>query len=96
MSVMIGDTRQYGAVKASAPFEMLQKLGMKTATMDTILRQETESLLNVAKRFSKGDFHGDFKAMGDNLQQSADYIVDGANAHLDDLGAGRSRKIPVF
>lgn len=96
MSVMIGDTGQHGAVKAGPSFEMMQKNGMKTQKMDQIVRQQTEPLLDIANRLAVGDFHGAFKAMGPDLAESPDFIMDGATAHVDDIQAGKDSAIIVL
>ena len=96
MSVMIGDTGQHGAVKAGPSFEMMQKNGMKTEVMGTIVRQQTEPLLDIANRLSDGDFHGAFHALGPDLAESPDFIRDGAIAHVDDIQAGRESAVIVL
>lgn len=96
MSVMIGDTGQHGAVKAGPAFEMMQKNGMKTAVIDKIVRQQTPNLLDVATRFSRGDFHGGFHSLGQNLVESGDYIQQGAIAHVDDIEKGKQSAIIVL
>jgi ATP-dependent exoDNAse (exonuclease V) alpha subunit len=37
--VLVGDTKQLGAVEAGAPFRLMQERGMAVATIDVILRQ---------------------------------------------------------
>lgn len=40
--LLVGDTGQHQAVEAGAPFEQFVKAGMQTATLDEIVRQQTD------------------------------------------------------
>ena len=42
---LVGDTEQLRPVDAGQPFRLLQKAGMRTATMDEVLRQRDPALL---------------------------------------------------
>jgi molybdopterin-guanine dinucleotide biosynthesis protein len=42
--LLIGDTRQHQGVEAGRPFEQLQEAGMRTATLDQIVRQKDPAL----------------------------------------------------
>jgi ATP-dependent exoDNAse (exonuclease V) alpha subunit len=42
--LLIGDTRQHQGVEAGRPFEQLQEAGMRTATLDEIVRQKDPAL----------------------------------------------------
>ena len=45
--VLIGDTKQLGAIEAGKPFHYLQEHGMETVTMDHTKRQQNEALREV-------------------------------------------------
>ena len=51
---LVGDTAQLRAVDAGQPFRLLQKAGMKTATMDQVLRQRDEELREAVLRARHG------------------------------------------
>ena len=51
---LVGDTAQLRAVDAGQPFRLLQKAGMKTATMDQVLRQRDEELREAVLRARYG------------------------------------------
>lgn len=63
--VPIGDARQLSSPSAGKPFTLLQKkqVGISTATMDEILRQETPALKNAVKAILKRDFSGAMQAL---------------------------------
>jgi conjugative relaxase-like TrwC/TraI family protein len=42
--VLVGDVKQLGAVERGAPFRQLQNAGMRTAVLDTIVRQKNQIL----------------------------------------------------
>ena len=52
---LVGDTAQLRAVDAGQPFRLLQKAGMKTATMDEVLRQEDPELREAVLRARYGE-----------------------------------------
>ena len=52
---LVGDTAQLRAVDAGQPFRLLQKAGMRTATMDEVLRQEDEELREAVLRARHGE-----------------------------------------
>ncbi len=52
---LVGDTAQLRAVDAGQPFRLLQKAGMKTATMDEVLRQEDDELREAVMRARHGE-----------------------------------------
>ncbi len=52
---LVGDTAQLRAVDAGQPFRFLQKAGMKTATMDEVLRQEDGELRDAVMRARHGE-----------------------------------------
>ena len=52
---LVGDTAQLRAVDAGQPFRLLQKAGMRTATMDEVLRQEDGELREAVLRARHGE-----------------------------------------
>jgi len=53
--LFIGDTRQHQGVEAGKPFEQLVDGGMKTATLDKIVRQKDPELLRAVEHLSRGE-----------------------------------------
>ncbi|MGB0064514.1 MAG: AAA family ATPase [Terracidiphilus sp.] len=56
--LFIGDTRQHQGVEAGKPFEQLVSAGMKTATLDQIVRQKDPELLRAVEHLSRGEVAG--------------------------------------
>jgi len=52
--LLIGDTRQHQGVEAGRPFEQLQEAGMRTATLDEIVRQKDPALRSAVEMLAKG------------------------------------------
>ena len=52
---LVGDTAQLRAVDAGQPFRLLQKAGMKTATMNEVLRQEDDELREAVMQARYGE-----------------------------------------
>jgi conjugative relaxase-like TrwC/TraI family protein len=52
--LLVGDTRQHEAVEAGRPFAQLQEAGMKTVTLDTIVRQRDPELKQVVEQLARG------------------------------------------
>ena len=52
---LVGDTAQLRAVDAGEPFKLLQKAGMRTATMDEVLRQKDAALLRAVMHARHGE-----------------------------------------
>jgi conjugative relaxase-like TrwC/TraI family protein len=53
--LVIGDTRQHQGVDAGKPFEQMQDAGMRTARLDTIVRQRDPALLAAVEKLSKNE-----------------------------------------
>ncbi len=53
--LVIGDIGQHQGVDAGRPFEQLQQAGMRTAQLDTIMRQRDPELLKVVEHLAKGE-----------------------------------------
>ena len=74
--VLVGDEKQLGAVDAGKPFAQLQRAGMKTATMDEILRQRDPDLKATVEASLAGDVKKAFERLGDNVAEvKADNIA---------------------
>jgi ATP-dependent exoDNAse (exonuclease V) alpha subunit len=53
--VFVGDTRQHQGVEAGKPFEQLQDAGMRTATLDQIVRQKDPLLKEAVEQLARGE-----------------------------------------
>jgi conjugative relaxase-like TrwC/TraI family protein len=56
--LLVGDTRQHQAVDAGRPYQQLQDVGMSTAKLDAIVRQQDPDLKHVVEQLSNGDVRG--------------------------------------
>ena len=52
--LLIGDIRQHQGVEAGRPFEQLQEAGMRTATLDHIVRQKDPALKSAVELLATG------------------------------------------
>ncbi|WP_263408549.1 MobF family relaxase [Terriglobus tenax] len=53
--LLVGDKRQHEAVEAGRPFAQLQQAGMKTVSLDQIVRQKDSELKQVVEQLAQGD-----------------------------------------
>ncbi len=53
--LLVGDRRQHEAVEAGKPFAQLQEAGMKTISLDQIVRQKEPGLRQVVEQLSRGE-----------------------------------------
>ncbi len=53
--LLVGDRRQHEAVEAGKPFAQLQQAGMKTVSLDQIVRQKDPELRNVVELLARGE-----------------------------------------
>ena len=67
--VLVGDGKQLDAVDAGKPFVQLQQAGMKTATMDRIMRQKDAELKAAVEASLKGDIKKAFQKLGSNVAE---------------------------
>ena len=67
--VLVGDGKQLDAVDAGKPFVQLQQSGMKTATMDQIMRQKDAELREAVEASLKGDIRKAFEKLGSNVAE---------------------------
>ena len=67
--VLVGDRKQLGAVDAGKPFAQLQEAGMKTATMDEIMRQRDPELKEAVEASLSGDVRRAFEKLGSNVAE---------------------------
>ena len=67
--VLVGDGKQLDAVDAGKPFVQLQQSGMKTATMDEIMRQREPELKAAVKASLGGDIKKAFEKLGSNVAE---------------------------
>ena len=74
--VLVGDEKQLDAVDAGKPFAQLQRAGMKTATMDEILRQRDLDLKAAVEASLAGNIEKAFEKLGSNVAEvKADNIA---------------------
>ena len=67
--VLVGDEKQLDAVDAGKPFAQLQREGMKTATMDEIMRQRDPVLKAAVEASLAGDVRKAFEKLGNNIDE---------------------------
>jgi ATP-dependent exoDNAse (exonuclease V) alpha subunit len=53
--LLVGDKRQHEAVEAGRPFAQLQQAGMRTVSLDQIVRQKDPELRNVVEQLARGE-----------------------------------------
>ena len=78
--VLVGDGKQLDAVDAGKPFVQLQQAGMKTATMDQIMRQKDAQLKAAVEASLKGDIKKAFEKPGSNVAEVKPDNLPGAAA----------------
>ncbi|MYA95828.1 MAG: AAA family ATPase, partial [Nitrospinae bacterium] len=67
--VLVGDAKQLDAVDAGKPFAQLQAAGMKTATMNEIMRQRDQDLKAAVEATLAGDVRRAFDKLGSNVAE---------------------------
>ena len=86
--VLVGDEKQLDAVDAGKPFAQLQRAGMKTATMDEIMRQRDAGLKAAVEASLAGDVKTAFEKLGGNVAEvKADNLAGAAAARWLRLSA---------
>ena len=78
--VLVGDSKQLDAVDAGKPFAQLQAAGMKTATMDEIVRQRDPVLKEAVEASLRGDIGTAFEKLGGNVAEVKPDNIAGAVA----------------
>ena len=78
--VLVGDAKQLDAVDAGKPFAQLQAAGMKTATMDEIMRQRDPDLKEAVEASLAGEIGRAFEKLGDNIAEAKPDNLAGAAA----------------
>ena len=78
--VLVGDAKQLDAVDAGKPFAQLQAAGMRTATMDEIMRQRDPALKEAVEASLKGDIERAFEKLGSNVAEVKADNIGGAVA----------------
>jgi conjugative relaxase-like TrwC/TraI family protein len=61
--LLVGDKRQHEAVEAGRPFAQLQQAGMKTISLDQIVRQKDPELRNVVEQLARGEVGAAIKSL---------------------------------
>src|SRR5271163_3798076 len=72
--LLVGDTRQHEAVEAGRPFAQLQEAGMRTATLNDIVRQRDPELKQVVEQLANGQVRAAVESLD---QQGRVYQVKG-------------------
>lgn len=67
--VLVGDSGQYQSVDAGKAFAQLQEAGMQTATVDTMLRQQTKILQDVARLAAEGRGGEALACLGESVHE---------------------------
>jgi len=80
--ILVGDAQQLNAVSAGTPFDLLQKIGMRTAVMDDIQRQRSAGGLALVKHAIAGEVQAAFKKIGSGIIQSEDIAEQAAKTYL--------------
>ena len=78
--VLVGDAKQLDAVDAGKPFGQLQAAGMRTATMDEIMRQRDPALKEAVEASLKGDIERAFEKLGEYVAEVKPDNIAGAVA----------------
>ena len=78
--VLVGDAKQLDAVDAGKPFAQLQAAGMKTATMDEIMRQRDPALREAVEASLKGEIGKAFEKLGSHVAEVKPDNIAGAVA----------------
>ena len=78
--VLVGDAKQLDAVDAGKPFAQLQQAGMKTATMNEIMRQRDPDLKAAVEATLAGDVRRAFEKLGSNVAEVKPDNLAGATA----------------
>ena len=78
--VLVGDSKQLDAVDAGKPFAQLQDAGMKTATMDRIMRQRNPKLREAVEASLAGEIEKAFGKLGENVAEVKPDNIAGAVA----------------
>ena len=69
--LLVGDKRQHEAVEAGRPFAQLQQAGMKTVSLDQIVRQKDPELRNVVEQFARGEVGAAVKSLDEQGPRSS-------------------------
>ncbi len=78
--VLVGDSKQLDAVDAGKPFAQLQEAGMKTATMDRIMRQRNPALKEAVEASLAGEIGRACEKLGSNVAEVKPDNIAGAVA----------------
>lgn len=70
--LLVGDSGQYQSVDAGKAFHQLQEFGMQIATVDKMLRQQIESLRQVAQLTAEGKGAEALQRLGENVLEIKD------------------------
>ena len=95
--VLVGDSKQLDAVDAGKPFEQLQTAGMKTATMNEIMRQRDPDLKAAVEATLAGEIGKAFQKLGANVAEvNPDNIAGAVAARWLRLSPGERSRTGVM
>jgi len=80
--VLVGDVQQLDAVAAGTPFDLLQKIGMRTAIMDDIQRQKDGVTKDIVKHAIAGEVQEAFSKIGSGILTAEDIAQAAADKYL--------------
>lgn len=95
--VLVGDSKQLDAVDAGKPFAQLQGAGMKTATMDQIMRQRNPALREAVEASLAGEIEKAFDKLCSNVAEvKPDNIVSAVAARWLELSPEERERTGVM
>jgi len=80
--VLIGDTKQIGAVEAGRPFEQLLKKTIKSVKLDTILRQRDKEHVKAVSEAANSKILDSFKIHEENIKGSKQFVTQAVRKYL--------------
>ncbi|MEQ6334758.1 MobF family relaxase [Sphingobium sp. MK2] len=78
--ILLGDTRQTGAIEQGKPFWLMMRLGMPTAELKDPVRQQDERIMQAVRLARLQNYEGSLKALeavttGENTEKLAEWLV---------------------
>lgn len=92
----IGDRKQLGAVDAGKPFDVMQRSGVETATMDTNLRARTDDLRAAQEAAQGGRIDEALKHLGANVVEVPEGAAIEAAAAWLALAPGERERTAIY
>ena len=78
--ILLGDTRQTGAIEQGKPFWLMMRLGMPTAELKDPVRQQDERIMQAVRLARLQNYEGSLKALeavttGESTEKLAEWLV---------------------